>query len=473
MLGAVTTPGTTARVSVGDELELQIDALAFGGAGVARTLGGYVVFVDGALPGDRVRARVHKRKRAYANARTLEILEPSPDRVAPLADHPGAPWQVLAYARQLEIKQDQVREALVRIGRLDGFELEPIVPAGAVWRYRNKLEYSFGHGPDGQLVCGFHEPGSWERIQHVDDCLLASEAGNQARRDVLEWCRAQGLQPFDRRTHKGLLRNLVVREGRRSGQIQLRLVTGPGDFDVESLATSVACDGLLWTRTDAMAETTARGKTELLAGRPSFDEQVAGLHLRISAEAFFQTNTEMADELYALIARAADLRGWERVYDLYCGTGTIAMTLAPRAGQVFGLELIPEAVSDAIDNATRNEIDNVHYFAGDVRLALRDLVEEAGRPDLVVVDPPRAGLSAKVVRRIIEAAPKRIVYVSCNPTTLAPNAAQLVEAGWILGRVSPVDMFPQTPHIECVAVFDRAPAARAPAGPSSDGRGAE
>ena len=458
----MTTPDTTTRVSVGDELELTIDALAFGGAGVARTAGGYVVFVDGALPGDRVRARVHKRKRAYANARALEVLEPSPDRVDPLADHPGAPWQVLSYARQLEIKQDQVREALVRLGRLDGFELDPIVPAVAEWRYRNKLEYSFGRGSAGELVCGFHEPGSWERIQHVDDCLLASVRGNQARRDVLDWCRTQGLEAFDRRSHRGLLRNLVVREGRRSGQLQLRLVTGPGDFDTDALAAAIACDGLLWTRTDAMAETTSRGKTELLAGRPTLDEQVGGLHLRLSAEAFFQTNTEMADELYALITRAADLRGWERVYDLFCGTGTIAMTLAPRAGQVFGLELIPEAVSDAIDNAARNEIDNVHYFAGDVRLALRDLVEEAGRPDVVVVDPPRAGLSAKVVRRIIEAAPKRIVYVSCNPTTLAPNAAQLVEAGWILRRVSPVDMFPQTPHIECVASFDRGPGAGPP-----------
>ncbi len=461
MLGAMNLPDTATRVSVGDELELVVDALAFGGAGVARTLGGYVVFVDGALPGDRVRARVHKRKRAYAHARTTEIVEPSPDRVPPLADHPGAPWQVLSYARQLEIKQAQVGDALARIGHLDGFELDPIVPAVEQWRYRNKLEYSFGRGPAGELVCGFHEPGSWERIQHVEDCLLASERGNQARRDVLDWCRAQGLEPFDRRTHRGLLRNLIVREGRRSGQLQLRIVTGPGTLDADSLAAAVACDGLLWTRTDALAETTGQGETELVAGRDSFDERVGDLDLRVSAEAFFQTNTEMADELYRLIARTADLRGWERVYDLFCGTGAIALTLAPRAGEVFGLELVPQAIADAIDNAARNEIGNVRFFAGDVRLAMRELVEQAGRPDLVVVDPPRAGLSAKVVRRIIEASPKRIVYVSCNPTTLAPNAAQLVEAGWILRRVTPVDMFPQTPHIECVALFERGGAPKA------------
>jgi 23S rRNA (uracil1939-C5)-methyltransferase len=450
-------PDITTRVSVGDELDLRIDSLAFGGAGVARTLGGYVVFVDGALPGDRVRARVYKRKRAYAQARSLAVTEPGPDRVEPLADHPGAPWQVLDYSRQLEIKEGQVREALVRLGHLDGFELDPIRPAVAQWRYRNKLEYSFGRGAGGELVCGFHEPGSWERIAPVEDCLLASERGNLARREVLAWCRSQGLEPFDRRSHEGLLRNLVVREGRRSGQIQLRLITAhsASTLDVEGLAAAVSCDGLLWTRTDAMSETTAGGETELVAGRGQFDERVGDLHLRISGEAFFQTNTEMADELYALIARTADLKGWERVYDLYCGTGAIALTLAPRAGQVFGLELIPEAISDAIANAARNEIGNVSFFAGDVRLAMRDLVEQAGRPDLVVVDPPRAGLSAKVVRRIIEASPKRIVYVSCNPTTLAPNAAQLVEAGWVLRRASPVDMFPQTPHIECVALLER------------------
>jgi 23S rRNA (uracil1939-C5)-methyltransferase len=179
------------------------------------------------------------------------------------------------------------------------------------------------------------------------------------------------------------------------------------------------------------------------------------MRFSISPEAFFQTNTEMAERLYGLATERAGLTGFERVYDLFCGIGTIALSLAPRAGEVWGLEIVESAIADAIANARDNEIDNTRFFAGDVRLAMRELVERAGRPDVVVVDPPRAGLSAKIVRRIIEAAPKRIVYVSCNPTTLAPNAAQLVEAGYALGPVAPVDMFPQTPHIECVAVFDR------------------
>ncbi len=444
-----------ARPQVGDELELRVERLAFGGAGVAHAAGGYVVFVDGAVPGDLVTARIYKRKRAYANARCKEVLEAGPDRIAPVADHPGAAWQVLSYERQLEVKQEQVDDALRRIGRLDGFELAPIVAAEQQWRYRNKLEYSFGRGEEGELVCGFHVPGSWERIAHVEDCLLASEAGNALRRAVVEWCRAQGLEPFDRRSREGLLRNLVVREGRRTGQLLARLVTARGEVDVDSLAAAAPCHGLLWTQTDALAETTEGGDTELVWGEAELDERIGELDLKVSATAFFQTNTEMAERLYAVAAEAAGLQGWERVYDLYSGIGSIALTLAPRAGQVFGLELGEDAVADAIENAARNEIENTFFYAGDVRVAMRELVERAGRPDVVIVDPPRAGLSAKVVRRIIEAGPKRIVYVSCNPTTLAPNAAQLVEAGWALRRVTPVDMFPQTPHIECVSTFER------------------
>jgi 23S rRNA (uracil1939-C5)-methyltransferase len=446
---------TATRPARGEVLELTVDSLAFGGAGVAR-LNGYVVFVADGMPGDRVRAEVQKSKRAYAEARAIEVIEPGPDRIEPRAAHPGAPWQVLPYERQLEIKQAQVEDALRRIGRLEDFELEPIVPATETWRYRNKLEYSFGTDPDGRLVCGFHAPGRWEEIVELTDCLLASEPANVARERVVQWCRAQCLVAFDRRTREGFLRNLVVREGRRTGEIQIRLVTSPGELDREGLiAAAGPVSGLLWTRTDSVAETTQDGETELLAGAEHLEEEIGGMHVRIAANAFFQTNTEMAERLYGLAVDYAAPAGTERVYDLYCGIGTIGLLMAPRAAEVWGLELVEEAIADAIANARLNEIENARFFAGDVRLAMRELVQEAGRPDTVVVDPPRSGLSQKVVRRIIEAAPRRIVYVSCNPTTLAPNAAQLVEAGYRFVRVRPVDMFPQTPHIECVALLER------------------
>jgi len=455
----MSTTAAPARPSRGDELDLRIDSLANGGAGVAR-LDGYVVFVRDAIPGDRVRAVVTKRKRAYAEARTVEVLEPSPDRIPAVADHPGAPWQVLPYERQLEVKAEQVADALHRIGHLEGFALEPIVPAVEQWRYRNKLEYSFGTGDDGALVCGFHAPGSWERIVAVDDCLLASERGNAAREAALAWCRAQGIPAYDRRTQEGVLRNLVVREGRRTGELQVRLVTSPADLDLDGFAAAVGATSVMWTRAAGVGETTAGGESEVLHGTEAIDEELtlAGtdLRFRLSAEAFFQTNTEMAEVLYGTAVEFAALQGWERVYDLFCGIGTIGLALAPRAGEVWGLEIVEEAIADAIANARRNDLAaKTRFFAGDVRVALRELSERAGRPDVLVVDPPRAGLSAKIVRRIIETAPKRIVYVSCNPTTLAPNAAQLVEAGWALRRVRPVDMFPQTPHIECVALLER------------------
>ncbi len=456
-------PDLTKRPERGDELDLRIESLAFGGNGVARlALGdrGYVVFVRGAIPGDRVRARVTKRKRDYAEALTLEVVEPGPDRIAPVADHPGAPWQVLAYEQQVQIKQGQVDDALRRLGRLDGFELEPIVPAVEQWRYRNKLEYSFGVDEAANLVCGFHAPGSWSRILHVEDCLLASERGNAVRRGVFEAVRAMGLGAYDRRTQQGFLRNLVVREGRRTGDVQVRLVTSPGEFDEDAFLAAIeplAVQSVVWTQAAGVAETTQGGRDILLAGADRIAEELSGMRFALSAEAFFQTNTEMAEQLYGVANEYAALRGWDRVYDLCCGIGTIGLTLAPRASEVIGVEIVEQAVIDASANARSNEIDNARFIAGDVRVVLKDLAEADGpRPDVVVVDPPRAGLSKKVVARIAEASPKRIVYVSCNPTTLAPNAAQLVEAGYRLARVRPVDMFPQTPHIECVALLERA-----------------
>jgi 23S rRNA (uracil1939-C5)-methyltransferase len=450
------SPTRANRPHRGSELELTVDRLAYGGNGVARRGDGYVVFVAGAVPGDRVRAVVGKAKRAYAEARAVEILEPSPARIEPVADHPGAPWQVLPYERQLEVKEEQVDDALTRIGRLEGYELAPIVPALEQWRYRNKLEYSFGQSDDGELLCGFHAPGRFDQILPLTDCLLASERSNAAREQVVAELRRQGLGAWDRRTQQGFLRNLVVREGRRTGQLQVRLVTSPGRLDVDALIGAVDCEGLMWTQTAGLGESTQGGETALLAGAPQLHEQLGDLRFLISPEAFFQTNTEMAEVLYGHAAEAAGLRGHERVFDLYCGIGTIALSLAARARQVVGVELVETAVSDAIENAKLNEITNASFFAGDIRLAMRELVEKTGKPDVAVIDPPRAGLSQKVVRRIIEAGPQRIVYVSCNPTTLAPNAAQLVEAGWALKHVQPVDMFPQTPHIECVALLEKA-----------------
>ena len=449
MEGAAGTRGAARAPRRGEQLELEIDSLAFGGRGVARA-GGFVVFVAGALPGDRVRAEVTKGKKRFAEARAVEVLEAAADRLPDICVHggepcPGAPWQGLPYERQLHHKQQQVAEALGRIGGLEGFELEEIVPAVEQWRYRNKLEYSFGEEGD-ELTLGFHARGRWDLIVDADDCHLASERGNEARNAVREWARAEAVPAWDRRAGRGVLRNLAVREGRRSGQIQTRLITVEAKFPRPpvDLHTIVAAES---GGTD--------GPTGVL-GCERLREELCGLELEMSHGAFFQTNTEMAERLYAVAGEFAGLNGSERVFDLFCGIGTIGLTMARRAGEIWGLEIVPEAIEDAERNARANGIENARFIAANARTGVRPLLERAGRPDVVVVDPPRAGLSQKIVRRVIECGAKRIVYVSCNPTTLAPNAAQLGEAGYRLRRVRPVDMFPQTPHIECVALFEKA-----------------
>jgi 23S rRNA (uracil1939-C5)-methyltransferase len=394
---------------------------------------------------------VTKGKKRFAEARAVELLRPAPDRQPDRCLHggepcPGAPWQGLPYEQQLRHKQAQVAEALGRIGGLEGFELEEIEPAVEQWRYRNKLEYSFGEEGE-ELTLGFHARGRWDVIVDADDCHLASERGNEARNAVREWARAEAVPAWDRRAGRGVLRNLAVREGRRTGQVQTRLITVEAKFPRPpvDLHTIVPDDS-----------GSTEGPTGVL-GSERLREELSGLRLEMSHGAFFQTNTEMAERLYAVAGEFAGLSGRERVFDLFCGIGTIGLTMASRAGEVWGLEIVPEAIEDAERNARANGIENARFVAGNARTGVRPLVERAGRPDIVVVDPPRAGLSQKIVRRVIECGAQRIVYVSCNPTTLAPNAAQLAEAGYKLTRVRPVDMFPQTPHIECVALFERQP----------------
>ena len=436
------------RPRQGQELELEIDSLAQGGRGVGRA-NGYVVFVSGALPGDRVRARLQKAKRAYAEARAIELLRPSSERIADRCVHdaepcPGAPWQGLAYERQLAEKQAQGAEALERLGGLEGFELEPIEPAVEQWRYRNKLEYSFGQR-DGELALGFHRRGSWHEVVDVEDCLLASEPNNEARNEVRDWARNHELTAYDRRARQGVLRNLVVREGRRTGQIQTRLVSSAAEIPRPPVDLHTVIEGP-GSGTD--------GPTGAV-GAEHLEEELCGLRLQVSAAAFLQTNTEMAERLYAIAADVADLNGTELLFDVYCGIGTIGLSLASRVAEVWGLESVAEAIADAEENARRNGIANARFVCADARLGIRPLLERAGTPDVVIVDPPRAGLSKKVVRRVLECEAQKVVYVSCNPTTLAPNAAQLVEGGYTLRRVKPVDMFPQTPHVECVALLER------------------
>ena len=451
-----------APVHKGEELELSIESLAYGGNGVARH-DGFVVFVRGGLPGDRVRARVTKVKRGFAEGFASALLEPGPDRVEAPCRHfgtcGGCRFQDLAYEVQLAQKAQQVRDALVRIGRIADPPLEPIMPATSIYGYRNKLEYSFTAGADG-VELGFHRAGRWDEVIDIEECLLTTDVGNAIRLAVRAWAREEGLEPYDQATGEGYLRHLVVREGRNTGQALVVLVTAPGDrfeagYLVDVLRRFPEVRSIHWAINDTPAEQTNL-PTRLLWGEEAIEEEIMGLRFRVRPSAFLQTNTEMAEELYGLAREFAGLTGSENVFDLYCGTGTIGLALAPDAGTVWGLEISEEAVACAIENAELNGVENAQFFAGNVGQTIEELVEKAGAPDVVVVDPPRAGLAGKALRRTGALAAQRIVYVSCNPTTLASDLQVLRDDhGYELVRCRPVDMFPHTPHVESVSLLTR------------------
>ena len=447
-----------APIRTGDEVELRIESLAYGGNGVGR-LDRFVVFVRGGLPGDVVRARATKVKRGFAEATRTELVEPGPDRVTAPCRHfgvcGGCRFQDYAYEQQIASKEAQVRDSLTRLGGFAEPPVAPIVPAEQQYGYRNKLEYSFAPDDEG-LVLGFHRAGRWDEVIDIEECLLTTDLGNAVREAVKRWAREEGLEPYDQETGTGYLRHLVVREGRNTRQLLVLLVTAPGerfdaDFLVETLTRFPEVRSIHWAVNDRPAEVTNL-PTRLLWGDEWIEEELSGLRFRIRPNAFLQTNTAMAERLYRLARDAAQLTGTETVYDLYCGTGTIGLSLAADAAFVWGVEISEESVACAIENATANGIENARFFAGNVGQSLEELREKAGQPDVVVVDPPRAGLAGKALRRTGALQAPRLVYVSCNPTTLASDLAVLRdEFGYHLERCTPVDMFPHTPHIESVS----------------------
>jgi 23S rRNA (uracil1939-C5)-methyltransferase len=450
-----------APVTRNQELELTIDSLAYGGNGVAR-LNGFVVFVRRGLPGDTVRARVTKVQRRHAEALATEVLQPSPLRVdAPCQHYPacgGCRFQDLAYEAQAEAKAAQVADALRRIGGLEEPPVEPILPAEQIFHYRNKLEYSFTQLEDGPTL-GFHKAGRWDEVLEIERCWLTTDLGNAVRNTVREWARADRLVAYDQAEHSGYLRHLVVREGMNTGQVLVQLVTGLGErFDaggfVDALRRFPEVRSIHWSVNETAAEVTNL-PTQLLWGEEAIEDELCGLRFRVRPNAFLQTNTRMAERIYELVREFAALGGQETVYDLYCGIGTIGLVLARDALTVWGIDISEESIACALENAELNGIGNAAYFAGNVGQALEELRDRSGAPDVVVVDPPRAGLAGKALKRLGEIGAPRIVYVSCNPTTLAGDVKRLRgEYGYELLRAKPVDMFPHTPHVETVSLLE-------------------
>jgi 23S rRNA (uracil1939-C5)-methyltransferase len=451
-----------ARPKRGDVVELLVDDLAFGGEGVGRA-DGYVVFVRGGLPGDRLRVRMVECRSRFGRAVIDAVLVPSPDRI----DAPcpyfgrcgGCRLQHLSYPAQLAFKEKQVRDCLERLGGLPPFELRPIVPAREPYGYRNKMEFTVA-GPD--LHIGLHEAERYDVVLDIDRCLLQSDAMNGLLDELRVQTRARGLSVWDQRAQRGLLRFVAVREGRRTGEAMVNIVASAPDVEglvpvAEALRARVpATTSVVLNVNDTKSSVAVGSEEHLLLGRDHITEKLGEVAFRVSAGSFFQTNTVQAERLFALVTDACELGRDEVVLDLYSGTGAISLLLAGHARHVYGVELAPAAVADAVRNAQANGITNCTFLAGEVRHVLPALAAEGVRPAVVVADPPRAGFHPKALGALAGIAPARIVYVSCNPSTLARDVGELVRQGYRLDWVQPVDMFPQTPHIEAVARLTRA-----------------
>jgi len=459
-------------VQRGQTLELTVEDLAFGGAGVSR-VDGFVVFVENGLPGDRVLATVYRRRRQYAEARATEILALSPARVPATCTHVGicggCRLQALDYAEQLGHKERQVRECLAHLGRVAAL-VQPAVGAPRHFHYRNKMEYSFGADADGTLTLGLHRRGFFDRPFDLERCHIATPVSSEIVAFVRDFARQAGLAPYDLRRHTGLLRFLAVREAARTGQVMVNVVASEPHPALETLAARLrerfpAVRSVLLNLTRRKAQVAVGEEERVLAGSPTILERLHGLEFEISSNSFFQTNTEQAERLLDVALEGLALTGAETVLDLYSGTGTFTLPIARRAKEAIGIESSDVAVADAARNAARNGITNVRFVRGEAMEELRDRFGLGRAPDgappprppldAVLVDPPRAGLHPGVVTRLIHLGAPRVVYVSCNPATLARDLGLLAESRYRVEWVRPVDMFPHTPHIECVASLAR------------------
>ncbi|MFI5331402.1 MAG: 23S rRNA (uracil(1939)-C(5))-methyltransferase RlmD [Desulfobaccales bacterium] len=459
----------------GAEVELSIDKLAFGGQALGR-LDGLVVFVEHALPGQRVRVRITRKKAQFAEGRVVEVLEQSPAYTPPFCRHfgvcGGCQWQDLDYEEQLHWKHLQVQEALRQLRGLSPAAILAPVASPQPRYYRNKMEFAFaprGWQAAGEtaasrgLALGLHVGDSFERIFDLEECFLQSIQAPAIVREVRTWCRQRGLPAYDTRNRRGFWRFLVLREGKRTGQTLVHLITSD-QGDTKAVGALGAHLQAKFPDLTTLVHSVSRKRAQVASGEVSrtlwgpgyIEEELGGLRLRISANSFLQTNTAAAENLYQAVSRLGEFTGKETVWDLYCGAGSIALYLAAQAQRVVGFELVPAAVDDAYVNCRLNGIDNCRFQAGDLKEQIHQALRtgDPPRPEVVVTDPPRAGMHPEVVQAILELAPRRLIYVSCNPATLARDLGRLQEQ-YDITTVQPFDLFPQTGHIECVARLDR------------------
>jgi len=460
-----------ARKSKTELALVQFTGIADKGLAVGRTDDGRVVFCKGPVPGDQAEILLIKKQKGVFQGHVKHYFELSPDRITPFCTHfescGGCKWQHLSYARQLTEKEIQVHDAFRRIARIEPKAFLPVKACALTTEYRNKLEFSFSskrwwttkeleamQTPDVQDALGFHAPGSFDKIVQIDHCHLQAEPSNSIRNFVRKYTRDKDFTYWDAKTHTGLMRNMVVRTT-TTGETMVVIVFFQNNTDqINPLMSAVKSafpeiTSLFYVINSKHNDSLSDQEFILYDGKPEITEKLGSLNFLISPKSFFQTNTLQTKVLYDIAVDFAELEGHESVFDLYTGLGSIALYISAKAKYVTGIELIEEAIEDARKNARINNIENVEFIAGDVKDELQKL---SSKPDVIFVDPPRSGLHPEVVESILNLAPKKIIYISCNPSTQARDAA-LFSTKYYLDKVQPVDMFPHTHHIECVASF--------------------
>lgn len=455
---------------------VEITGVAAEGKSIAR-VDDMVVFIPYGAPGDVVNIKLDKKKRSYAEAHIVDIVKPSPDRVTPACEHfgvcGGCKWQHIPYESQLRYKRDQVVDALTRIAKVEIPEVNPTLGSKETFCYRNKLEYTFsckcwitfedlrsGREITDRNALGFHIPGAFDKVLDIKKCWLQDDSSNRIRLFVRQYALAKGYEFYDIKAQQGLMRTLMVRIA-STGEVMLIVVFArPEQEKIDDLMGAIAAEfpeitSLLYVVNQKVNDTIADQEVITYRGRDYINEEMEGLQFRIGPKSFYQTNSLQAYELYKVARRMACLKPDDLVYDLYTGTGTIANFVARQVKKVVGIEYVPEAIADAKLNSEVNGIDNTIFFAGDMKDVLTDgFIAEHGRPDVIIIDPPRAGMHEDVVNVILNARPERIVYVSCNPATQARDLA-LMDSLYRVEEVQPVDMFPHTHHVENVVRMTR------------------
>lgn len=439
-----------------------------------------VIFVPYVVPGDVVDLQVKRKKNHYAEAVAVKFHEKSPLRTEPFCSHfgvcGGCKWQCLSYEEQLKYKQKQVFDNLTRIGKVELPEFRPILGSEKTRFYRNKLEFTFSNKRwlteeevkqdvkyDQMNAVGFHIPGAFDKVLAIDKCWLQDDISNQIRNAVRDYAYAHNFPFFDLRTQEGLLRNIMIRTsstGELMVVLQCKVTDDEGRRKMEEILQFMAdsfpqITSLMYVINNKCNDTIGDLDVEVFKGNDHIFEEMEGLRFKVGPKSFYQTNSEQAYNLYKVAREFAGLTGNELVYDLYTGTGTIANFVARQARKVVGIEYVPEAIEDAKVNSALNGIDNTLFYAGDMKdILTNDFIAEHGRPDVIITDPPRAGMHNDVIDVILAAEPKRIVYVSCNPATQARDL-QLLDGKYKVTTVQPVDMFPHTHHVENVVQLER------------------